>query len=143
MAAFFRAVFAAGSVGGWVVAAGEALAAAEASAVAAAFLRDFFFAGDGDASAVPGEALASEEVSAVSFFRDFLAGEAEASTAGDPLATGDVSAAAAFLRECFDGDAEGVAVGDWPLTKQAPTNPITSRRVNLFVFMTPRLRKLD
>ena len=89
-----RVVFEAGSSSGCVAAAGETVAAGVASAVAAAFLRDFF-AGDGDASAPADDA--GEASAVVAFFRDFLAGEADASAAGDSLAA---------------GDAEGDGVGD-------------------------------
>ena len=69
MAVFFRAPFEAGSVTAWVVAAGDA--------VAAAFLRDFL-AGDADASAA-GDSPAPGDASLAAFLRDFLAGEADAS----------------------------------------------------------------
>src|SRR5207245_1746523 len=51
-AAFFRTALDAGSVNGWVVAAGDALAAGEGPGVTAAFLCDFF-AGDADSSSAP------------------------------------------------------------------------------------------
>lgn len=66
-----------------MVAAGEAPAAAEGAAVAAAFFLDFF-AGEADASAA-GDSLAAGEASAP-FLRDFFAGEADAS--GEEAAAG-------------------------------------------------------
>jgi len=108
---FFRAPFDAGSSGGWVVAAGEALAAGEASVAAAAFLRDFF-AGEGGASAVAGEAPAAGEASV---------------------------AAAAFFFECLAGEAEAVGVGDWALTRQAPVRPIITKKMKHFVRMSKTL----
>jgi len=110
---FFRPPFDAGSSGGWVVAAGEALAAGEASVAAAAFLRDFF-AGEGGASAAPDEALAAGEASV---------------------------AAAAFFFECLAGEAEAVGVGDWALTRQAPVRPITTKKIKDFVRMSKTLTK--
>jgi len=108
-----RVVFEAGSIGGWVVAAAEAVAAGEASVAAAAFLRDFF-AGEGDASAAPDEALAAEEASV---------------------------AAAAFFFECLAGEAEAVGVGDWALTRQAPVRPIITKKMKHFVRMSKTLTK--
>ena len=109
-----RVVFEAGSIGGWVVAAAETVAAGEASvAAAAAFLRDFF-AGEGGAAAVAGEALAAGEASV---------------------------AAAAFFFECLAGEAEAVGVGDWALTRQAPVRPITTKKIKDFVRMSKTLTK--
>ena len=111
-----RVVFEAGSSGGCVVAAGETVAAGEASVVAAAFapfLRDFF-AGEGDASGVVGEALAAGEASV---------------------------AAAAFFFECLAGEPEAVGVGDWALTRQAPARPITTKKTKDFVCMSQSLTK--
>ena len=105
-----RVVFEAGSIGAWVVAAGEAAAAGEASVVVAAFapfLRDFF-AGEGDACAIAGEALAAGEASV---------------------------AAAAFFFECLAGEPEAVGVGDWALTRQAPARPITTKMTKGFMCM--------
>lgn len=140
IAVFLRAALDAGSVTGWVVAAGEALAAGEASAIAAAFsfLRDFF-AGEADVSGlVPGEASAA--VSSF-FLRDFLAGDADVSAAGDSLAAGDASAAA-FLRECFAADADADGVGDWALTTPNPS-PITNSKAKNFVCIRRRLTDRD
>lgn len=111
----FRPRFDAGSRGGSVVAAGEALATGEVPAVAAAFLRDF------------------------------LAGEADASAAaaGEALLAGDASVAAAFLRVCLAGAADAVGVGDWALTRPVPISPITIKRIRFFMRMNQNLRKMD
>ena len=69
-----------------MVAAGEALAAAEGAGVALAFFRDFFV-GEADASAAAaGDSLAPGDASLAAFLRDFLAGEADAS--GEALLAG-------------------------------------------------------
>ncbi len=137
IAVFFRALFEAGSVTGWVVLAGEALAAGEASAVSAAFsfLRDFF-AGEADASGlVPGEASAA--LSSF-FFRDFLVGEADASAPADALASGEAAGlASAFLCDlCLAGDSSGVGEGDWAFAEQtAAAKPSATSKMRYFVFM--------
>ena len=81
MAAFLRAPLDAGSTPAWVVAAGEAAAAAEGAGVVVAFFRDFF-AGEADASA-DGDSLAAGDAWAAAFLRECFAGEAEAVGLGD------------------------------------------------------------
>ena len=87
IATFFLALFDAGSVSVWPVAAGDALAAAEGAGVGDDFFRDFFV-GEAEAAAA---GLVAGDVSLAAFsffFFVFFAGEAELSAAGDSLAAG-------------------------------------------------------
>jgi hypothetical protein len=145
IAVFFRARFDAGSINGWVVGAGETLGAAgEAAVAAAALLRDFL-AGEGDASAVAGEASVAREASVVAaaFLRDFLAGDGDASAAAGevPVAGEDSVVTAAFLRDFLAGEVDGDGDSDWALTKQMLESANMKRRERSFLLMPSRLMK--
>ena len=119
---------------------GAALAAGEAAAFAA-FLRVFFAGDAEASAAGEPLAAGEASAAASFFLRDFFAGEGDASAPAAALASGDaagLASAFAFLCDvCLAGDSAGDddGDGDWAFATQAAAKPSATNNTKYLVLM--------